>query len=194
MPESTSPSPIPKRATLRLAKPEDAPAIAALGSSVFATTFGYSLPPADLDTYLTTSYSIPSITSELKDPAITTLVAVSSSPSPNSPSTNIVGFSQLNRSSTEPAITALSCLKPVELQRLYVDPSFHGGGVGKMLVEAIEGLAKEEGYETLWLGVWEENFKAQGFYGRCGLEKCGFHDFKMGECVQRDWVMRKALL
>jgi len=81
----------------------------------------------------------------------------------------------------------------VELQRLYVDTSFHGGGVGKLLIGGIEAIAKEEGYETLWLGVWEENFKAYGFYQRFGLVKCGFHDFKMGECVQRDWIMKKAI-
>lgn len=63
-----------------------------------------------------------------------------------------------------------------------------------MLIEAIEKMAKEEGYETLWLGVWEENIKAQRFYGRYGLEKCGFHDFKMGECIQRDWVLKKSIL
>lgn len=117
---------------------------------------------------------------------MTTLVAVSPIfPYP------VVGFAQLNRTSTEPCIA--DSPKPVELQRLYVDTSFHGGGVGKLLIGGIEAIAKEEGYETLWLGVWEENFKAYGFYQRFGLVKCGFHDFKMGECVQRDWIMKKAI-
>ncbi|KAE8451084.1 hypothetical protein EG329_004756 [Mollisiaceae sp. DMI_Dod_QoI] len=189
MPEPTSPSPILQKPTLRLAQPQDAEAIATLGASVFATSFGYSLPPADLAAYLLTSYSTPAITQDLTNPRITILVATSPiHPYP------IVGFSQLNRLSTEPCITASQAPNPVELQRLYVSPDFHGGGVGKMLVEGIERIGREEGYETLWLGVWEENFKAQGFYGRCGFEKCGMHGFKMGECVQMDWIMKKGIL
>ncbi len=69
--------------------------------------------------------------------------------------------------------------KPVELQRLYVSTEAHGLGLGRLLVERIEGIAREEGWETLWLGVWEDNFKAHGFYRKMGLEKCGFHDFVM---------------
>ena len=60
-------------------------------------------------------------------------------------------------------------------------------------MEGIEAIARGEGYETLWLGVWEENGKAQGFYGRMGLEKCGEHEFIMGTCVQMDWIMKKSL-
>ncbi|KUJ24305.1 acyl-CoA N-acyltransferase [Mollisia scopiformis] len=186
MPESTTPSPLPQNPTFRLARPEDAPAIAHLGSTVFRTTFGYSMPPSDLETYLQTSYSASSITCDLLNPTITVLVATSPiSPYP------IVGFSQLNRSSSEPCIA--DSPKPVELQRLYVDTSFHGGGVGKGLVGEVERIAKEEGYRTLWLGVWEENFKAQGFYGRLGFERCGIHSFKMGECVQWDLILKKAI-
>lgn len=62
-----------------------------------------------------------------------------------------------------------------------------------MLFEDAERIAREEGYETLWLGVWEENVKAQGVYGRFGFERCGEHDFVMGSCVQTDWIMCKKL-
>lgn len=188
MPESTSPSPIsiPQKATLRLARISDAEAIATLGSSVFASTFGYSLSPSDLVTYLQEAYSLTSVQTDILNPSITTLVAVSPiSPYP------VVGFSQLNRSSTEPCIENEP--KPVELQRLYVNTIFQGGGVGKLLVEGIEKIVREEGYETLWLGVWEENLKALGFYRKFGFEECGSHDFKMGECIQTDKIVKKAV-
>jgi len=81
----------------------------------------------------------------------------------------------------------------VELQRLYVSPDFHGGGVGRLLVESVEKIAREEGFVTLWLGVWEENFKAQKVYERMGFGKVGSHDFVMGSCVQTDWILTKRL-
>ena len=40
---------------------------------------------------------------------------------------------------------------------------------------------------------WEENFKAQKVYERMGFRKVGQHDFKMGNCVQTDWILTKRL-
>lgn len=70
---------------------------------------------------------------------------------------------------------------------------FHGVGVGRLLVEKVEGIARDEGFVTLWLGVWEENFKAQKVYKKMGFMKVGSHDFVMGSCVQTDWILSKRL-
>lgn len=104
----------------------------------------------------------------------------------------MLGFAQLTRGSSEPCVAADP--RPVELQRLYVSTEAHGLGLGRKLVEEIDRIARGEGHETLWLGVWEENFNAQGFYGKVGFEKCGVHDFVMGSCVQTDWIMKKTLV
>ena len=173
------------KVTLRPATLIDAPQIAALGSHIFATCFGYSLPPADLQAYLESAYSISSLSSDISNPSMTVIVAEDPS------SGTVVGFSQLTRGTTEPCLAGIENL--VELQRLYVSPDFHGGGVGRLLVEAVESVAREEGFETLWLGVWEENFKAQKVYERMGFEKVGSHDFVMGSCVQTDWILTKRL-
>jgi ribosomal protein S18 acetylase RimI-like enzyme len=183
MTQSTKPKP---QVTLRPAHLKDAPQIAALGSSVFSTSFGYSMPAADLQVYLESAYSTSSISRDLSNPSVTTVVAC-----PASSQESVVGFTQLTRGTSEPCLEG--CEKPVELQRLYVSPDFHGGGVGRMLVEEIEKVAREEGFVTLWLGVWEENFKAQKVYERMGFKKVGSHDFVMGSCVQTDWILTKRL-
>lgn len=82
---------------------------------------------------------------------------------------------------------------PIELQRLYVTQEYHGAGVGRALIDRVEEIARGEGYKTLWLGVWEENFKAQNVYAKMGFRKVGEHDFKMGNCVQTDWILSKRL-
>ncbi|PMD61364.1 acyl-CoA N-acyltransferase [Hyaloscypha bicolor E] len=183
MTQPTKPKP---QVTLRPALPKDAPQIAALGSSVFSTSFGYSMPAADLQAYLESAYSIPSLSRDLSNPSVTTIVAC-----PTSAPDTVIGFAQLTRGTSEPCLEG--CEQPVELQRLYVSPDFHGGGVGGMLVEEIEKVAREEGFVTLWLGVWEENFRAQRVYERMGFKKVGSHDFVMGSCVQTDWILTKRL-
>ncbi|KAH7319308.1 acyl-CoA N-acyltransferase [Rhexocercosporidium sp. MPI-PUGE-AT-0058] len=182
MAESTSP--VRRRFTIRPAKPNDAEAISSLGSRVITSSFGHSLSSADLGAYLNLAYSTLAITSDISNPNIDTIVATDSHD-------HVVGFSQLTRGTTEPCLAGVG--KTVELQRLYVSEDCHGAGIGKKLVNRIEEMAREQGFETLWLGVWEENFKAQKVYERLGFGKIGVHDFKLGECVQTDWILSKKL-
>ena len=82
---------------------------------------------------------------------------------------------------------------PVELKRLYVDPSRHRRGLGKQLLDEGVARAKAAGAKTLWLGVWERNFTAQAFYTREGFVRVGDHPFVLGSDVQTDWIMQRAL-
>ncbi|KAH6711447.1 acyl-CoA N-acyltransferase [Leptodontidium sp. MPI-SDFR-AT-0119] len=182
MPESTSP--VRREFTIRTAKSKDVEAIASLGSRVFAASFGYSLSSADLEAYLKSAYSNTAVTADISNPNIDTIVATDSHD-------HVVGFSQLTRSTTEPCLAGVE--KTVELQRLYVSEDCHGAGIGKKLANRVEEMAREQGFVTIWLGVWEENFKAQKVYKKLGYVKVGEHDFKMGDCVQTDWIMSKKL-
>jgi ribosomal protein S18 acetylase RimI-like enzyme len=175
---------------LRTATVNDAPAIALLGSTVFATTFGYSMSHADLNAYLQEAYCIPAILSDLSSPLKTLVVA--ELPNPRGVM-EVAGFTQLTRDSHvhEPCIACAD--RPVELQRLYVSASHHGLGIGKLLIQEMERRAREEGFGTMWLGVWEENLKAKGVYEKMGYRRVGEHDFKMGECVQTDLILIKTL-
>jgi ribosomal protein S18 acetylase RimI-like enzyme len=183
MTQSTPPT--KPQVTLRAAQPKDVPAIATIGSQVFAASFGYSMPAPDLQAYLISAYSPDAVARDLSTPLVSIIVACAPSHE------HVVGFAQLTRGTMEACLEG--CESPVELQRLYVAQDFHGSGVGRMLVEKVESMARGEGYVTLWLGVWEENFKAQKVYERMGFAKVGSHDFVMGSCVQTDWILSKRL-
>lgn len=175
----------PKRAPiLRSAEPKDIEAIAKLGSTTFASSFGYSLPASDLHAYLEEAYSLSSIANDLANPLIDIIVACDDHD-------HVIGFVQLTQGTIEPCIADAE--RPIELQRLYVDERYHGGGVGRALENAVESLSRERGFKTMWLGVWEENLKAQKAYERFGFSKVGSHDFVMGTCVQTDWILTKTL-
>lgn len=162
----------------------DAPFIAEIGGSVFAATFGHSMSETDLNTYLQESYSVEAITSDLKNSLMDFIIAYNEHD-------RVVGFAQMTQGTSEPCVADADL--PVELQRIYLHQDFHGLGIGKRLIQEIENIARHKGFITMWLGVWEENFKAQKVYQNAGYIKVGDHGFKMGDCVQTDWIMSKTL-
>jgi ribosomal protein S18 acetylase RimI-like enzyme len=168
----------------REANANDAQSIAAIGTEVFTITFGHSLSRHDLETYLKEAYSVSAISNDLNDPLKHVIVACNKSG-------QVVGFAQLTQGSSEPCVA--NAERPIELQRLYVHQDSHGLGVGKSLIQKAEDFARALNFMTMWLGVWEENFKAQMVYEKAGYVKVGHHDFKMGDCIQTDLIMSKKL-
>jgi ribosomal protein S18 acetylase RimI-like enzyme len=162
---------------------EDVAEICQIGTRAFIQEFGHSAEPHDIQTYLEGAYSESAILSDLNDTNKHTLVATIGN--------TVIGFTMLNRSSSEPCIEHLS--STVELQRLYVSPDFQGIGAGKLLAQRLETIAKETGYNHIWLGVWEENHRACTVYKRLGFEKIGKHDFAVGSNIQSDWILFKEL-
>ena len=195
--------------TLRRATPTDAPSICQIGAHTFTTTFGHSLAPSDLQAYLDSSYSLEATTQDILDPnkdmlVATTPAAPSLSQSSNSSSSSspdgetsgqdtTLGFALLTRGSTEPCLSSYAPATLIELQRLYVHPAHQGRGAGNLLARELESMARRQGYKYMWLGVWEENVKAQRVYERMGYTRVGEHAFAMGEEVQTDWVLVKEL-
>jgi ribosomal protein S18 acetylase RimI-like enzyme len=177
--------------------------VAALGAAVFRSTFENSgCTPEQLEQYLSESYSAGAIGADIADPSKTLLVAVEPGrdpgPGPGSPddaaaAAAIVGFALMTRGSHlhEPCVQHLAA--PVELQRLYVGLGQHGRGVGRALAEAVIALARDEGFEHMWLGVWEENHRAQKIYGKLGFTRIGEHVFDVGGDLQTDEIMFKVL-
>ena len=158
--------------------------MAELGTHVFTVSFGPSMQPSNLQAYLSETYSTSATTTEIQNPNKDMLLATSTSGT-------ILGFALMTRGPPEPCIADIP--KQVQLQRIYLHPSAQGYGVGKLLIESIEEEARRQGFENLWLAVYEENHKAIQIYEKLGFRKVGTHDFVTGTEVQTDLVMLKAL-
>lgn len=100
------------------------------------------------------------------------------------------GYAKMRTGTTDPSVTGPD---PVELERLYVDKSVLGHGVGAALMRASLDAAQSEGHQTLWLGVWERNVRAISFYEKWGCKTGGDHVFKLGSDDQRDLIMERPV-
>jgi len=83
--------------------------------------------------------------------------------------------------------------KGLELERIYVSGQHHGKKIGKQLLQFAIQTAASKQKDFIWLGVWEHNPNAIGFYRHHGFEVCGSHEFVLGDDRQIDLLMKKAL-
>lgn len=193
---------------IRRATASDSEPLAALGAEVFRATFAHSCTEEQLQAFLDEAYTPEAIARDIADSSKDVLVATendlndsnagdgssssSSIPTPTpTPGGKLLGFTYLTRGSSEPCVEHLE--RPVELQRLYIALGAHGRGLGKALSLAADDLAREHGFKTIWLGVWEENRKAQAFYRKMGYEHIGEHVFDVGGDLQTDEIWWKNL-
>ncbi|KAI6251157.1 hypothetical protein HI914_00181 [Erysiphe necator] len=173
---------------IRHAELKDVESICEMLRNTFTTTFGHTIPAEDLKIFLEDTYNSHVISAEIVDPATTSLVAED----PTQPE-NIIGLAQLLRgtSQEEPCMKEID--KAVEIHRIYVDTNFHKRGVGTRFMNELEQIAKDESFPVVWLGVDEYHPYAQDFYIGRGYKRVGRKPFKMGNCIQYDWVVMKQL-
>lgn len=173
---------VAREVRIRTAAAADARDLADLGTRTFLEAYGDTNDPADLAAYIADTYTEHSITAALESAGVTYLIAETGG--------QAVGFAKLVDGSRSPQVTASS---PAELQQLYVVGHRHGGGVGSALLAACIEKAREHGCDTLWLGVWEHNQRAIGFYERLGFATVGSYTFRLGAQQQTDLVMTLPL-
>jgi GNAT superfamily N-acetyltransferase len=168
---------------VRKAQPADAARLSAFGRRVFHDTFAPDNNPADLEAYLESAYTGPRQLAEILDPGIVTLLLEIDG--------TLAAFAQLRSAANGDGVAGAH---PIELWRFYVDPSWHGKGIAARFMKTVEESARSRGADTLWLGVWEKNLRAQAFYRKHGFATVGSHTFVVGTDPQRDLVMSKAII
>ena len=81
----------------------------------------------------------------------------------------------------------------VELSKMYVLPDGHGAGVSAALMAASLKSAEALGAKCVWLGVNQQNHRAQRFYAKHGFSINGTKTFRLGAGVENDYVMVRPL-
>ena len=168
--------------TIRNANATDANLLADVASRTFQEAFSSDNTPEDMAAYLASAFSVERQSADLADPAWTVLLAEVDGVA--------AGYAKLRDG--QPTKTVVGA-KPVELVRLYVLQEWLGRGVGEKLMRACLDEARNAGYKTIWLGVWEHNARAQAFYRKWNFRAVGEQVFQLGSDPQRDLVMEREI-
>jgi len=168
--------------SIRNADRRDATLLAALGWKTFYETFAPMNNEDDVKQYVDKYFTAEQLLRELDDPQAIFLIAQAGE--------TVAGYAKL-RTHDNPEAPPDSV--SIELERIYADSAFLGKQVGKTLMQASIDLARQNGYDTLWLGVWEHNPRAIAFYEKWGFEKFSAHPFMLGTDLQTDLLYKKKL-
>lgn len=150
---------------------------------IFRDTFAAGNDADEIDRYCADAFSADIQAREIADPNALTLLVEAGG--------ELVAFAQLDFDSPNHAGDAQR--PAMHLRRLYVDRAWHGTGLAGSLMDSVVRRAVESAAAELWLAVWERNDRAIAFYGKVGFTVAGEQSFQLGNEVQRDLVMVRAL-
>lgn len=166
---------------IRKATLEDAAALAALGAKTFYDTFRPYNSEADMQAYIGKTYTPEAVRRNLQDPAVCYFLALDGE--------TPVGYTKLIRDAVHEQLPG----RNIELEKIYVLHAYFDRKVGLALMQDAISFAKEEGFDTLFLGVWQENTRAIAFYEKAGFEVFATRTFNLGQQVCNDFIMKLDL-
>ncbi len=153
-----------------------------ISRQTFAETFEASNTQENMRKYLDEAYSLEKLAEELKAPDVYFYFAKEGE--------EVIGYLKLNAGASQ---TELKDKKALEIERIYVLNQWQGKKVGKLLYDKAIEVANELNAEYVWLGVWEENTRAIGFYERQGFVAFDKHIFRLGQDEQMDIMMKRPV-
>jgi GNAT superfamily N-acetyltransferase len=172
---------------IRRATAADAASLA----SVASVTFPLACPPSSTreaqDAFIAEHLSEARFTEYLADPQRVLFVAEEDGVA--------IGYTMvvLGEPHDPDAAAAIRLRPTAELSKCYVLPGHHGAGVSALLMTASVDAAREAGAVGMWLGVNEENQRAQRFYAKSGFERVGHKRFLVGERWEDDYVFEQSI-
>lgn len=172
--------------TIRMATPADAEMLAELSAISFHQAFDGSSKQENVDDYVNAAFNPTQLAMELRDPQCIFMIAQSGEQS--------VGYFKLFAGEVPACVSeGWGDHNAIELVRLYVRQEFIAQKIGAALMQRALDEARAKGFTTIFLGVWEHNYRAQAFYHKWGFERVGEHIFQMGDDPQTDWWMARKL-
>lgn len=161
---------------------DDVEKLQEIGRQTFLETFAASNSEENMKSYLEAGFSKDRLIRELNDENSEFYFAILDN--------NVIGYLKLNFGESQ---TEVKYKKAVEIERIYVSKAFHGKKVGQILYDTAIQIARYKEAEYIWLGVWEENLRAIGFYKKNGFVAFDKHIFKLGDDKQTDIMMKLKL-
>ncbi|MCW3482074.1 GNAT family N-acetyltransferase [Neisseriaceae bacterium JH1-16] len=160
---------------------------AAALADISAIAFPLGCPPgtaaANLHAYIGAELNPERFRQHLADPSRLLLVARASG--------SVVGFLMLSQSVAPAEVDGIH---PIELQRLYVLPPFHGTGTAGALVNRALAIAQAMQRDTIWLSVSQQNPCGLAFYAKQGFHQVGQQQFPVGQDLHDDFIYARPVV
>jgi ribosomal protein S18 acetylase RimI-like enzyme len=160
----------------------DAETLLAFSKKTFYEFFAHLNDPANMDAYSSIAFTHQSTVEQINNPCSEFYFSLYED--------NIVGYIKLNFSNAQ---TEFKDKNALEVERIYVSGEHHGKRIGKQLLDFAIDIASSKQFDYVWLGVWEHNNKAIGFYEHNGFETFSSHQFMLGDDKQVDLLMKRYL-
>lgn len=161
---------------------EDIKALQAIAKQTFTETFGSQNTAEDLAKFLSEEYDFDKLKAEVENPESFYYFYYFED--------ELAGYLKLNVGAAQ---TESDYPETLEIQRIYVLQKYQGKRIGLAMMQQALAVAKKLKKPQVWLGVWENNLKAQAFYQKSGFKKVGSHDFILGDDKQTDYILLKTL-
>jgi GNAT superfamily N-acetyltransferase len=90
-------------------------------------------------------------------------------------------------------VASVTAHPTAELSKFYMLAAAHGSGAAAVLMEATVEAARTRGVAGIWLGVNDQNARANRFYEKSGFVTVGRKRFRLGERWEDDFVRERVL-
>ncbi|MDZ4044195.1 MAG: GNAT family N-acetyltransferase [Rhodoglobus sp.] len=172
---------------IRFAAPDDAAALHRLAAITFPLACPPDALPESIAEFIALNLSERSFTEYLADPERELFVADEDG--------ELLGYTMLVYGEpSDPDVSAAVTVRPTaELSKVYVHPDHHGAGLAAALVERSVAAAVARGSRSVWLGVNQQNARANRFYEKQGFARVGTKRFKVGARYEDDFVLERGL-
>lgn len=189
MTEATPPEPATgaSAATVRPATASDVEALARVAAATFALACPPHLTIERIDAFIEGVLSRTRFEEYVGDPEKRVLIAEHAG--------QAIGYALLVAAEPYDADVAAALRRrpTVELSKIYVLPAAHGTGAARLLMQAGLDWARERAAVGVWLGVNQQNERAQRFYAKSGFEVVGTKRFLVGDRYEDDYTMERPL-
>jgi len=163
----------------------DAAALADVAAITFPLACPSSVAVGDIEAFIDEHLCTQRFEEYLADPDHLVLTAVDEG--------RIIGYAILARGVSADIAGCVEARPAAELSKMYVLPEWHRSGAAGALMAAGISWAAAQGTRALWLGVNQNNPRAQRFYRRHGFEVTGTRTFQVGATLENDFVMVRAI-
>lgn len=153
-----------------------------LSQKTFIETYAAHNSAESLNDYLKSNFNAKKLADELNNPESHFFVAKAED--------EVVGYLKVNLGTAQ---TELANENALEVERIYVLDRYQGKSIGRGLLNKAIEVARQKAVEFVWLGVWENNTKAIGFYERMNFKVFDTHVFMFGKVEQTDLMMKLTL-